>query len=47
MTKYNEEFKLMIVQEYLSGSVGYISRVSADCIKCRINNVIQKSREPC
>jgi len=23
MTKYNEEFKLMVVQEYLSGSLGY------------------------
>ncbi|MCM3390578.1 transposase [Ureibacillus chungkukjangi] len=23
MTKYNEEFKLMVVQEYLSGSIGY------------------------
>lgn len=25
MTKYNEEFKLMVVQEYLSGSLGYRS----------------------
>lgn len=23
MTKYSEEFKLMVVQEYLSGSLGY------------------------
>ena len=23
MTKYNEEFKLMVVQEYLSGYLGY------------------------
>ncbi|MBL3729659.1 transposase [Lysinibacillus sp. HST-98] len=23
MTKYSEEFKLMVVQEYLSGSIGY------------------------
>ncbi|MED4886433.1 transposase [Lysinibacillus fusiformis] len=25
MTKYSEEFKLMVVQEYLSGSLGYRS----------------------